>query len=687
MIPAQNLYKFQRFILTVALATAILLAVSVAKSTASEAPLDENSVSGPPSFQVKAPVHVNPIQENLTAGSYPTLKEREKAVYEAAVADPERVMNEQRPMHYWIAQLYFRQGRKKEACDILRKTLKDMVENAKMRVEKAKANGSYDQHTQPGWNGFILWGLMNVYLNWEKEMDPELKELYRYVFTTNRAYKGTTSNLSMICTLNLYLAEHCWDPSLFAMEAGRGPSGAKAIKFLEKRVEYIAKFGSGEFASRPYMIYNLGTLLSLDNAFTEKSLSTKARMAYELSMAHAAGTWLHGNWATPAGRSYPDQLNQQISGSGSILWFYFGGTTPKLNSSTAAIFSLAEKFRPSSLIVNAATDRSKAYVHRSRFDGDKQYQTSFVNKSYALFSTAVAPGTGVWGQTYPYGVMFDQPDTSKSSLLWVTVPCSDHKPVPMSTHGINSAASQYLQHKGAWLMVAKDLKNPLFARKDITNEKGGIICKAYREGPACALSYIPGGALALINDSKQSGHVFLSYESVLIAISSTEAFDYNPKGGVFSRMSHPDDSEFRIYGENVCVALETALPQDYPGTNPRERLEAFRKEILSKTKIGLVFQANKVADRPKRRTATTGNGLVMGTYTDRFGNTLEKTFDGEAKVNGKPIDYDSWPLVENPWMHQDRGGNMILTDGKTERIYDVSNWTITERPASSKLLF
>jgi len=687
MTPPANLGRIPHLLVVAALVAAPFLTAFAAAPTGSEAPPEENPVAETPAFQVKAPLHVNPVQERLTAGVYATLAEREKAVYEAAVADPERVVNEQRPMHYWIAQLYFRQGRKKEACDILRKTLKDMVESGKVRVEKARARGSYDPHTQPGWNGFILWGLINVYLNWEKEMDPELKELYQYVFTTNRAYKGTTSNLSMICTLNLYLAEHCWDPSLFAKDAGRGPSGAKAVKFLENRVERIAQFGSGEFASRPYMLYNIGTLLSLDNAFTDKALSTKAKMAYELSMAHAAGTWLHGNWATPAGRSYPDQLNQQISGSGSILWLYFGGTTPKLNSMTAAIFALAEKFRPSPLIVNAATDRSKAYVHRSRFDGDKQYQTSFVNKTYALFSTAVAPGTGVWGQTYPYGVMFDQPDPAKSSLLWVTVPCSDHKPVPMATHGINSAVSQYLQHKGAWLMVAKDLKNPAFARKNILNEKGDITCKAFQEGPACVLSYIPGGALALINDSKQSGRVFLNYGSVLIAITSSEPFDYNPKAGVFSRMSHPEDSEFRIYGENACVALETALPEEYPGATPTERLQAFRKDILARTKISLDFQANKLVDRPKRRAATTGNGLVMGTYTDRFGTTLEKTFDGEAKVNGKPIDYDSWPLVDNPWMHQDRGGNMIITDGKTERIYDVSKWTITERPATSKPRF
>lgn len=623
-------------------------------------------------------------QAKLTAGVYPTLAEREKAVYEAATADPERIINEQRPMHYWIAQMYFRQGRKKEACDILRKTLNDMVETGKRRVERAKEIGSSYKQTEPGWNGFILWGLINVYLNWEKEMDPTLKDLYKYIFTENRAYKGTTSNLSMICTLNLYLAEHTWNPALFAKDARRGPSGAKAVNFLENRVERVAKYGSGEFASRPYMIYNIGTLLSLDNSFTEKALSNKAKMAYEMSIVHAAGTWLNGHWATPAGRSYPDQLNQQINGSGSILWFYFGGMTPRLDSNTAAVFAMAEKFRPSALIVNAATDRSKPYVHRSRFDGDQQYQTSFVNKTYALFSTAVAPGTGLWGQTYPYGVMFHQPDPAKSSLLWITVPCTDHKPVPMATHGINASAVQYLQNKGAWLLVAKDLNNPKFAPIDLFDPAGKPMIKAFKEDHIPVLSYIPGGALALINEAKESGRIFLNYGSVLIAITSSEKFDYDPKAGVYSGQRNPADSEFRIYGENASVALETALPEEYPGATPGQQLQAFRKDILAKTKINLTFKPNKTVDRPRNRTATTGNGLVIGSYTDRFGVTLEKTFDGDAKVNGKAINYDAWPLVENPWVRQERGGNLILTDGITERIYDVNKWTITEHKVTMK---
>jgi hypothetical protein len=63
---------------------------------------------------------------------------------------------------------------------------------------------------------------------------------------------------------------------------------------------------------------------------------------------------------------------------------------------------------------------------------------------------------------------------------------------------------------------------------------------------------------------------------------------------------------------------------------------------------------------------------------------LEKAFQGEALIDGKPVDYASWPLVDNPWIHQDWEGNLRISDGVTERLYDLTSWTITERKLPPK---
>jgi hypothetical protein len=171
--------------------------------------------------------------------------------------------------------------------------------------------------------------------------------------------------------------------------------------------------------------------------------------------------------------------------------------------------------------------------------------------------------------------------------------------------------------------------------------------------------------------------VFLDYGSVLIAISASQPFEWDPAARVFAGKGgfHQHDSEFRVFGKNAAVAMETALTAEYPGTTPQERLGKFATAIVAKTKISV--------ETVKTQTDATLK-VAKGSYVDRFGTKLEKTFQGDALIDGKRVDYASWPLVDNPWIHQDWEGNMRITDGVTERIYDVKNWTVTEGKIPSK---
>ncbi len=624
----------------------------------------------------------------LSAKQYANVAERERAIVMAALADLEAVKRSPSPMTGWTAQLLLKAGRKEEGLAIVRHYMSERIKEAKGRIanmEKQRKDGTYKpfplangrEWGEPHVNGFGLWAMINVYMRYQDQMDDSLKADFKWLFTHNTSWAGSTGNLSFLIPLNLYLAESTWDPALLPEDGRYGARGADAMKMFNKRIDYTVKRGSPEFASRPYMIYNIGTLLSFDNSFTDKELSRRARMAYEISIAHAAGTWLNGNWATPAGRSYPGYVTQAPNGCADMLWAYFGGKTPKLGGNTTAVFSVAEPWRPHPLIVKAATDRSNAFVHRSRFDGDHTFQTSFVNKTYALFSTATThPATGrktsIWGQTYPYGVMFDQPDSSKSSICWMTVPCFDDQPLTNYTQGVSSRFAEYLQHRGSLLLVANDLTNSEFrpkVRTDIKNHKPFTTDAWY------VLAYIPHGYQGMINDSKNSGRVFLDYGSVLLAISASQTFDWDPKGKVFAGNGgfHKEDSEFRVFGKNAAVAMETALPSEFSGSSTTDRLAKFKAAIIAKSKV-------TVETVETATPAPTGPTIVAkGTYVDRFGTKLEKTFQGDALIDGKVIDYASWPLVDNPWIHQDWEGNMRISDRVTERIYDVTNWTITER--------
>jgi hypothetical protein len=231
--------------------------------------------------------------------------------------------------------------------------------------------------------------------------------------------------------------------------------------------------------------------------------------------------------------------------------------------------------------------------------------------------------------------MWDEPDPGKGSHLWITVPMSDGKPLAYATHGIAARHARFAQERGSLLMVTHDLPGAKFPY---------------------ALGFIPGGWRAMIDESRSTGRIFLHYGSVLIALHANHPFAWDPHAGVLSGARREADSEFRVEGPDVALALETALPPSNPEADPRASLESFRMKVMERSR------------------------LSANSFLDREGTLIEREFDGDTRINGRRTDYESWPLLENPWMRQEWEGNLTISDGRTRRVYDVENWTVTETP-------
>lgn len=632
------------------------------------------------------------IIRKLNDATYATFAEREQAVIAAALAASELdvVKDSWNPMVCWTAQLLYKAGRNDEANQLVRGYVAKLTRQAQDRIkrmEQQKADGTFKslpvgnglEWGEPHVNGFALWGIIQVYVRYKDRMDQQLRDEVEWICTKNTSWFGSTGNLSFLIPFNLYMTEKLWGSDIMPADGRYGARGEAALKSFYKRMDYTVSRGSPEFASRPYLIANIGILQNFDNPFIDPELAKRARIAYEVSVCHAAGTWLRGNWITPAGRSYPAYFTQVPSGNSAMLWPYFGGPTPPLHGLESPVYSVAEAWRPHPMVVNAATQRDKPYLHRSRFDGANKFQSSYINRNYGVFSTAVSPPEpSIWGQCYPYGVMFDQPDLTKASICWMTVPCFDDKPLTNHTQGVASRFGDYLQREGTLMLVANNLRDPEHLPKIREDVKGH---QQYSLETRSILGYVPDGYVALIDDAAKDGRIFLDYGSVLIAFSASQPFTWKPRAGTFSgRSPSPEDSEFRIAADNAVLVMETAHPDEFPAATPAKRLAAFKAAIVAKTELTL--GSDVLPPAPAKKGASPGEPrtVAKGTYKDRFGHVLEKSFHGSAKVDGVEIDYASWPLIDNPWMHQDWDGNIFtLTDGKTVRTYDLTNWTITEK--------
>jgi len=558
------------------------------------------------------------------------------------------------------AECLFALGRRDEALAEVNRGLDPLVPGNKI-----------NRWMHGGNTGFIAWPGIDCYIRFEKQLDDATKDRYRKIYTGGVFYaRLSTSNHKIMAAMTRYLATQVWGPDAFRADpyfmakdpyiikmtqkaknpppgyvwgtsfAGGDPTGEK---YLRDIIAATVKGGPGEYASRPYGAQNVLPLLCLADCAKDPVMAARARIAYEICFVQLAPAWLRGHLATFSPRSYPDVECQQPWGFATLPWLYFGGVTPGIKGAKAAAAAAVSTYRLPELIVNAATDRSSPYFYKAFING--WVLNHYVNKDYVLFSRSAKRGGRPWGgQSYPCGVMWEEPNVRRGSHLWVTNPSED-EPGEMGnhTHGIRSYEQEILGRDSLLfvLQMPPDVAFPY------------------------ALCYVPGGHRTFINDGSSAGRIYLHYGSVLIAVSASRPFDWDPKAGIHAQAgkAREGDSEFRVRSLACALAIETALPSEFPGASPAEQLAKFKERLQSKSSLKM-----------------TGDNPSAATYQNRHGDHIECTFNGPDKVNGTEVDYQAWPSSESPWTSQKTsGGPLEVTDGKTLRSYDLINWKISER--------
>jgi hypothetical protein len=380
----------------------------------------------------------------------------------------------------------------------------------------------------------------------------------------------------------------------------------------------------------------------------DQDLRELAAFTHQVTLARYAVHWLGGNLCMPSGRSYPDYWNDP-TGVARWYWTLFGGrVTPNKFYGEDMLAGAVFNQGPNELVAEAARSRTTNFTVKSRFNWDAgAHQITYCTPRYALFSNIFTPPCKSFSQTYPTGVRWVGPQTGPISMLWLTVPCYDTEKRERQVshpHGVHGSGQSTMLNNGTLLYVC-----------DTT--AGNVNIKH-------ALCFVPSGALAVINDSTVNQHVFLHYPGVLIAIASTAPFAWDPKSQVTLPCAkvRPEDSEFRVKADQFAMAIDTEREEAIPGSTPQEKLANFRKLVLEKTKLQV-----------KR------GKLPVATYVDHNGAPVERTLRGAAKVNGKPVDLNQWPMAESPWTYQAfKGDTFVLSNKHKKLTYDLKAFTVTE---------
>lgn len=501
--------------------------------------------------------------------------------------------------------------------------------------------------------------------------------------------RGGTENHRIMNAVAGYLTAQTW-PEWERAEDVKG----SCADYLHRYFHRITRYGQGEFDSTTYSVFYINTLATLYDFSHDPQLRKKAGMAIDWLLANTAGDWLNGMFTGAHSRDYhPTETFTNAAAGTTAAWLYFGGREPDFANGEchyAAINALSG-YRAPEAVLRMAQDRSVAFEHRETHDiigtaettnddhvtrelgrGDVTikgygyvsragvYKYSYVTPRFTLGSMADGKQGDVvmTGQTRRWSLDWDSPQPS--GVLFFNHPFPDfgHPEERYVEKWIGSSPfEQVMQHKGALIAVY--------------NIPAG---ETYRYGPRDPFPsdrdpYIDGffsgtAILELVEDS--SGWLFAHGGAVLIAVRPLKPYIWLRDDNGHRRL--------RSAGRKNGVIVEAADPADYSREDDvrlggeaavRAELERFRERVLARTKVDAA--------------ALDGERPAVG-YTALTGDTLHMAYDGERSVNGEPLRYDRWPLLDNPFAHSEVGSGLLtLRYPGYEAVWDFREWNVLPR--------
>ena len=463
----------------------------------------------------------------------------------------------------------------------------------------------------------------------------------------NSKLGGASENHKLMYAAAAYLAGLAW-PDDYPQEWFQ-----VGYNHLMRWFDIVTTIGFWEEDSPTYLIHHMGPILSVAEHAPEGSeMKRKATMVLEWYFLSIAGEYLHGYWITPAARDYNPLYGLNWSAETTALtWLYFGDTPqvpyphiyqPFRHWKAALHFALSD-FRLPDIITRIATDRDQPFVHKEFMAKNpllpKEY--CYLNRTYGLASMLNEEGRIV-------------PDLTRWKLQWVANNPEDEPSAFFMKHPEYnedddekwrawrgaSAAEQVLQHEDALVAVYK-IEDPQ---------------QPFIDGPFAKDAY------QVVKE--ENGWIFVHAGTCLFAVKAVNGLEIKSEDRISSSThgSRTPVSVLESKGKRNGLIVQAASPEKYPAESPVASLDKFIRDVLRKTKID---DSGIESDHPTLK------------YTSLSGDQLEIAYDQYKKVNGKQLDFSEWPLLGNPWMHQDyRGDQLVLEHRGEKRVYDFDKWEI-----------
>lgn len=412
-----------------------------------------------------------------------------------------------------------------------------------------------------------------------------------------------------------------------------------------------------EYNAPIYFATDLMPVRMLAEFARDAEMKKRATMTLDWMMVNMACSWNQGYYTTTAGRSkYWGSAISSPDGMGATAlagWFHFGALRPVAAESGAFHafwMGWPGTYKMPEIIGRIANERGVPFASRESVLSIPKAEVrkcTWHSQSYSLASQ--------WEQT-PGPTSGLYKETKRQMMKWI----SDK---PVSTFAVQQENPQRPYKKGETIKNAFGYGENAYGQL-MQFEGTQIGIYAVPDADLFWKFYVPfTQSGAIVKRAENSGWIFCHGGSVLFAFKSI-------KPCTWGKVQEKCDVLWCDARKNGWI-LETSEAKPYAGGDATMELARFASDVMKKSKIDSSEIDSNV---PRLR------------YTSITGHTLDLTFTpfktkyaGQRKVDGSPVDYSSYPLMENPWVHQEVNGDVLtLKHDGLVRTYDFANWTASD---------
>jgi hypothetical protein len=492
------------------------------------------------------------------------------------------------------------------------------------------------------------------------QLTSSARTALRKAWKTYMPYRGDTENHFLLYYTSLYLMAQLYPddgPDTWYTGKSSKANLEEARQWIDSWVRLTTRRGQGEYDSPHYMSVYLTPVSYLAAWAKDPQMKKRAAMMLDYLIADYAPENVGGTYVGAQSRVYDAQLFEKSSNvANEFGWLWFG--FPQRSYGATLFYVLSSAYEPPEILKHIATDRSHPYTHyerkrtrnRWRFNDELHgpvYKTTYVRREYAVGSDQGGILQPI--QQHSWDVTWYLPDQhGVQNTFFMLNPYSSMR--ELETYFVfsqDTGMEDVVRSKKMYNSPDKFSGGSPY--ETIVQDQDTLIT-LYDIPRETRFPHINGFFSKDLAELREdaSGWIFMRGGEALIACRPLQPYVWKPIQGGGKRL-------FSQYLKNGAV-VQVAAASEYPN------LDAFRSAILS---LPLTFS---LSSTPSVH------------FRSLRGTTIDFTYGETPKLNGRPLDYEHWPLFGGPFL-QSAVDSEILTIkyGNKRRTLDFKTLTVTDR--------